>query len=127
MPHDDALVIALDLGGIIFSKILIDTGSITNVLSQEAFESIEHPYALETKETTPFASLGDRTIQPLGTISINACDLELETKFAITRHFIPFDAILGRPWLHEMKVVPSVYHQRLKFVSLTGEKTIQGS
>ena len=34
-PHDDALVIALEVEGIIFSKILVDTGSAVDVISQK--------------------------------------------------------------------------------------------
>ena len=40
---------------------------------------------------------------------------------------MPFDAIVGHPWLHQMRAVPSVYPQCVKFVSPTGEKTILGS
>ncbi|WZZ89070.1 hypothetical protein YC2023_117649 [Brassica napus] len=40
---------------------------------------------------------------------------------------MPFDVIVGRPWLHQMREVPAVYHQCLKFLSPTGEKTIRGS
>ena len=40
---------------------------------------------------------------------------------------MPFDAIVKRPWLYQMRAVPSVYHQCVKFVSPTGEKTILGS
>nr|VDD43419.1 unnamed protein product [Brassica oleracea] len=35
MPHGDALVITLELAGITFSKILVDTGSTISVISQK--------------------------------------------------------------------------------------------
>ncbi|KAL0898584.1 hypothetical protein Bca101_082545 [Brassica carinata] len=128
-PHDDALVISLNLGGTIFSRVLVDTGGATNVLSQEAYESMGHPPALNVSEKIPFASLGGCTIQSLETILIHVktYDLKLETKFAVVQHSVPFDAIMGRIWLHQMKVVPSTYHQCLKFISPTGPKTIHGS
>nr|XP_009624138.1 uncharacterized protein LOC104115254 [Nicotiana tomentosiformis] len=37
-----------------------------------------------------------------------------------------YNIILGRPWLHEMKVVPSTYHQLLKFPTPEGIKRIRG-
>ena len=43
MPHDDALVIALDVGGVALSKIFIDTGSAVNVISQETLRLLEQP------------------------------------------------------------------------------------
>lgn len=126
MPHDNALVITLDLGGTISSKILIDTGSATNVLLQKAFVSIKCTYSINTKETTPVISFGGHTIQlfEIILIGVKACDLELETEFAVGKHSIPFDVISGRPWLHGIKAVPLIYHQCLKFMSPTGVKTI---
>ena len=35
MPHDDAVVISLNVGGTILSKILVDTGSAVNIISQK--------------------------------------------------------------------------------------------
>ncbi|WZZ73672.1 hypothetical protein YC2023_085042 [Brassica napus] len=35
MPHDDALVIALEVEGAVFSKILVDTGSVVDVILQK--------------------------------------------------------------------------------------------
>nr|XP_016491864.1 PREDICTED: uncharacterized protein LOC107811451 [Nicotiana tabacum] len=37
-----------------------------------------------------------------------------------------YNIILGRLWLHEMKVVPSTYHQLLKFSTPEGIKRIRG-
>lgn len=34
---------------------------------------------------------------------------------------------MGRSWLHQMRAVPSIYHQCVKFPSPTSEKTIRGS
>uniref|UniRef100_A0A0D3APG2 Uncharacterized protein n=1 Tax=Brassica oleracea var. oleracea TaxID=109376 RepID=A0A0D3APG2_BRAOL len=35
MPHDDALVIALEVEGAVFSKILVDTGCAVDIISQK--------------------------------------------------------------------------------------------
>ena len=37
MPHDDALVIALEVEGVAFSKILVDTGSTVDIISQKRY------------------------------------------------------------------------------------------
>lgn len=37
------------------------------------------------------------------------------TTFMIISSCSAYNAILERPWLHDMKVVPSTYHQALKF------------
>ncbi|XP_033134287.1 uncharacterized protein LOC117127747 [Brassica rapa] len=78
---------------------------------------------------TPLASFEGKSIHPLGIISLTTRthDLELKTEFTVVSHPIPFDAIIGRPWMHQMRAVPSVYHQYVKFLSSTSEKTILGS
>ncbi|XP_019239757.1 PREDICTED: uncharacterized protein LOC109219739 [Nicotiana attenuata] len=37
-----------------------------------------------------------------------------------------YNVILGRPWIREMKVMPSIYHQLLKFPTPDGIKKIRG-
>ena len=37
IPHDDALVIALEVEGAVFSKILVDTGSTVDIISQKRY------------------------------------------------------------------------------------------
>jgi len=38
----------------------------------------------------------------------------------------PHNAILGRPWLHIMKVVPSTYHHLVQYPTPTGMIDIRG-
>ena len=78
------------------------------------------------QETTSLASFGGKSVSSLGIILLTtrAYDLELKTEFTVVDHFIPFDAIVGHPWLHQMRAVPSDYHQCVKFLCPTGEKTI---
>ena len=37
-----------------------------------------------------------------------------------------YNAILGRPWLHKMKAVPSTLHQKIKFDTPWGVRQIRG-
>ena len=129
MPHDAALVITLELVGTVFSKILVDSGSTVNVVSQKTLRSISQPTPSIDHETTPLNSFEGKSVRSLGIVPLTTRthDVELQTRFTVVDHFMPFDAIIGRPWLHQMRAVPSVYHQCLKFLSLTGEKTIRGS
>ena len=76
-----------------------------------------------TKNAT-VARFGGKSVRSLGIILLTtrAYDLELKTEFTVVDHPMPFDAIIGRPWLHQMRAVASVYHQCVKFLSPTGEK-----
>ena len=129
MPHDDALVIALEIEGAVFSKIHVDIGSAVDVISQKTVRAFEQPIPMIRRETTPLARFEGKSIRSLGIILLTtkAYDLELKAEFTVVDHPMPFDAIVGRPWLYQMRAVPSVYHQCVKFLSPTGEKTILGS
>ena len=39
----------------------------------------------------------------------------------------PFNVILGRTWLHYMKVIPSTYHQMVSFLTKDGQIDLYGS
>nr|XP_016478279.1 PREDICTED: uncharacterized protein LOC107799654 [Nicotiana tabacum] len=48
------------------------------------------------------------------------------TLFEVVDGDMGYNIIMGRPWLHEMKVVPSTYNQFLKFLTPEGIKKIRG-
>jgi hypothetical protein len=59
----------------------------------------------------------------MGTISL-VLKLEKVTtyvKFHVIDAATSYNAILGRPWLHENKIVPSTLHQCLKYKDPLGE------
>ncbi|XP_057478211.1 uncharacterized protein LOC130765726 [Actinidia eriantha] len=53
-------------------------------------------------------------------------DTELTTEFIVVDIPSPYNAIVGRDWLHRMKGVASTLHQAIKFVTSRGEETIYG-
>ncbi|KAG5384037.1 hypothetical protein IGI04_035507 [Brassica rapa subsp. trilocularis] len=59
MPHDDALVITLELAGTIFSRIIVDSGSTVNVVSQKTLRSISQPTPVTDHEKAPLNSFGE--------------------------------------------------------------------
>ncbi|XP_018479582.1 uncharacterized protein LOC108850571 [Raphanus sativus] len=129
MPHHDALIITIELAGVAISKVLVDSRCVANLLSHETLEKIDRPDVVIDKYAPPLFSFGGSSVPLLGNIAIivKTYDLEQETEFSVMNNLSPFDAILGRPWLHRMKAVPSIYHQCVKFISPTGEKTIYGN
>ncbi|XP_070008672.1 uncharacterized protein [Nicotiana sylvestris] len=49
-----------------------------------------------------------------------------DTKFQVVEMDMAYNMILGRPWIHEMDVVPSTVHQVIKFPSQWGIRQIRG-
>ncbi|XP_070035676.1 uncharacterized protein [Nicotiana tomentosiformis] len=48
-----------------------------------------------------------------------------ETKFQVIDTYMAYNVILGRPWIHDMDVVPSTLHQVIKFSSKWGVQQIR--
>ncbi|XP_034677766.1 uncharacterized protein LOC117908251 [Vitis riparia] len=51
----------------------------------------------------------------------------LNVLFSVVEDLSPFNAILGRTWLHGMKVIPSTYDQRVSFITQDGQINLYGS
>ena len=80
MPHDDALVIALEVEGAIFSKFLVDTESAVDIISQKPLRSLEQPIPMIRQETTPLASFEGKSIRSLEVILLTTKAYDLELK-----------------------------------------------
>jgi hypothetical protein len=59
-------------------------------------------------------------------MDVKAGTISSPTEFFVLKTFSPYNAILGRPWLHKMGAVPSTLHQRLRFPTPQGIMEIRG-
>ncbi|GFZ04896.1 hypothetical protein Acr_17g0004680 [Actinidia rufa] len=98
-PHSDPLVVQLRIGGYDVKRILVDTGSSVEVIA---------------------LALGNRVSQT------RAGSQELMMEFVVVDIPSPYNAIMGRDWLHRMKGVASTLHQAIKFLTPQGEEAIYG-
>ena len=51
----------------------------------------------------------------------------LNVQFSVVEDLSPFNVSLGRTWLHYMKVIPSMYHQMVIFLTKDGQIDLYGS
>ena len=51
---------------------------------------------------------------------------EVMVNFIVVNAFSPYTAILGRPWIHAMGVVPSTLHMKVKFPIEDGVNVVRG-
>jgi len=72
---------------------------------------------------SPFAF---KLSQHQGHLPIQLGPVMLETRCQVLDIELPYNIILGHPWIHAMKAVPSTYHQSLKFPYNGTEITIPG-
>ncbi|KAJ9551982.1 hypothetical protein OSB04_016027 [Centaurea solstitialis] len=123
--HHDALVIQLTIGNCLTKRILIDGGSSANVIFADTLKNGIDRSNIVRRTTTLIGFNGDTTntlreiILPVFAKGINK-----KIKFNVIDCQSAYNAILGRPWIHDMKAVPSTYHQKVKFPSPWGVQEI---
>uniref|UniRef100_A0A2N9G9H3 RNA-directed DNA polymerase n=1 Tax=Fagus sylvatica TaxID=28930 RepID=A0A2N9G9H3_FAGSY len=128
MPHNDPLVITLRFGDYDVQRVLVDQGSFAEIMYKGLYEKLGLKEADLANFTTPvFGFTGESTI-PMGktTLPILAGPISLQTEFIVVRGTSPYNAIVGRDWLHRMKAVPSTLHQKLRFPTEEGVMEING-
>ncbi|XP_074298065.1 uncharacterized protein LOC141628877 [Silene latifolia] len=80
------------------------------------------------KKTIPLVGFSGETANSLGEIVIPTYvgGVNKQVRYLVIDGPSTYNIILGKPWLHLMKAVPSTYHQCVKFPTTWGVETIRG-
>ena len=60
------------------------------------------------------------------TLLVYAAGVNLHITFIVLDSPLAYNAILSRPWIHDMRAVPSTFHQVIRFSTALGVKEIKG-
>ncbi|GFY95165.1 hypothetical protein Acr_10g0005500 [Actinidia rufa] len=125
---DTGSSVELRIGGYDVKRILVDTGSSVEVMYYDLFKQLKIPQDQLKPARAPLVGFNAQAHWPLGTVSlkIRAGSQELMTEFVVVDIPSPYNAIMGRDWLHRMKGVASTLHQAIKFLTPRGEEAIYG-
>ena len=117
LPHSDALVITLRIEEFDVKRILIDLSSSVEIMYESLFRGLGLGKKDLSRTEGPLSGFFGETVIPSGKVTINvrAGTVSSPTEFFVLNALSPYNAILGRPWLHRMGAVPSTLHQRLRF------------
>ncbi|XP_074297863.1 uncharacterized protein LOC141628655 [Silene latifolia] len=126
--HDVALTITLSIGNCTVRKALVDTGSSVNLIMLETLKTMGFDKENLIKKYVPLVGFSGETAHSVGEITIPTY---IEGVNKLVRYLIiegptTYNVILGRSWLHQMKAVPSTYHQCLKFPTPWGTVIVKG-
>ena len=70
-PHDDALVVSLRVGDYNVHRMLVDNGSLTDILYYPAFQQMGISRARLTPTNAPLVGFGGTKVLPLGAITLS--------------------------------------------------------
>ena len=128
-PHDDALVLTLNLLNCKVSRILIDNGSSDDVLLLSTLREMELAESNIKKSTSVLIGFNGESTTAVGKIKLPvfAARENKMTTFLVLDCPSAYNIILSRPWIHAIKAVLSTYHQRIRFPTKRGIREIRGS
>lgn len=107
-PHEDALIITLEIANFTMQRLLVDNGSSANIIFWSALEAMGMGQAKLEKSNSTLIRFNGKETRSIGSI----------------KSVSTYNAIFGRPWIHSMKEVSSTLHQKIKFPTLRGVKEI---
>ncbi|XP_074277702.1 uncharacterized protein LOC141601328 [Silene latifolia] len=127
-PQHIALIITLPIGNCEVKKILIDTGNSVNLIMLETLKGMRFSEKDLAKKAVPMVGFSRETKHSLGEIVIPsyAGRVNKQVRYLVIDRPSIYNVILGRPWIHEIKAIPSTYHQCLMFPTPSGVKEIRG-
>ncbi|KAG7594211.1 hypothetical protein ISN45_Aa01g029780 [Arabidopsis thaliana x Arabidopsis arenosa] len=127
-PHDDALVITLDVANFEVTRCLIDTGSSVDLIFLSTLQRMGISKADIVGPPAPLVAFTSDTSMSLGNIKLPvlAAGIPKIVEFIVFDRPAAYNIILGTPWIYQMKAIPSTYHQCVKFPTPGGIGTIRG-
>ena len=131
-PHNDLLVIMLNIEGFNTKRILVDNGSSADIIYLPAFQQLK----LDPKRLRPFESpivnfSGDK-VYPKGivmltiTVGIHLRQLTRQLDFLVVDCPLSYNVIIGRPTLNRWKAATSTYYLKVKFPIDNGVGEVKG-
>ncbi|KAJ9565054.1 hypothetical protein OSB04_001020 [Centaurea solstitialis] len=116
-------IIQLTIGNCLTKRVLVDGESSANVIFADTLKIMGIDRSNIVRRTTTLVGFNGDATNTLGEIvlPVFAKGINKQTKFNVIDCPSAYNAILRRPWIHDMKVVPSTYHQKIKFPSPWGE------
>ncbi|XP_070043153.1 uncharacterized protein [Nicotiana tomentosiformis] len=127
LPHNDALVISLNVLDFKIKRVLVYLGSSANIIQWRVLKQAKLTGSIipATKLLVGF-NLASVTARGEILLPTNAEGVMKTTLFEVVDDDMSYNIILGSPWIQETKNVPSTYHQLMKFPTLEGIIQIRG-
>ncbi|XP_020412820.1 uncharacterized protein LOC109947298 [Prunus persica] len=116
MPHNDALVISIQIAQAMVDRIHVDEGSATNILQLAVIQQM----GLETKINKLarlLINLNGATTVTVGTIDLDVYfPLIISSQtFIVINEVSTYNGILGRLWIGKINAITSATHQKIRY------------
>ena len=111
--HSKPLYIVAQINDVHIRRALVDTGVSLNLIPTSTLKAAGIPLSRITGapiEVFGFARIHECTIGSIQLV-LKVGPIVALTRFHVINSLVSYHTLLGRPWLHKHKLVPSTYHQ----------------
>ena len=112
-PHHDTLVISLLIVNYRIKRIHVDSSSSTNVIFLNALKEMNTDESHIHRRSIVLVRFSGKQKFTLGdiTLPVYVDGVNLHITFVVLDSPSTYNIIFGRPWIYEMRDVPSTFHQ----------------
>ena len=116
LPHDDALVVSVQIAHAMVDRMMVDNGSAVNLLQFSVIQKMGLESTI-TRRAEVLTGFNGHTSTAIGQITLDVKTSPVVSKqtFTIMSDPSPYNGILGRPWLIKLDAVTSVKYQKIRF------------
>ncbi|KAK3041005.1 hypothetical protein RJ639_026717 [Escallonia herrerae] len=131
-PHDDALVISLQIDAYVIKRILVDTGSSADILFEEAFSQMQISRERIRSVSSPLYGFTGASAPVEGVIPLTVVagkyplQATQSIDFLVVKVKSTYNGILGRAGLNKFQAVASMFHLCMKFSTLNRIGVVKG-
>ena len=110
-------------------KVLVDPGGAPDLVQLPAFRQMKLSLDRLSSVGRILSGFNEATTVTMGdiTLPIRAESVVQQVLFSVVEDLGPYISIVGRAWLHAMKVVSSTYHQMINYLTSAGEVDLLSS
>ena len=118
-PHDDTLVVTLQIRGYDVRRVLVDQGSEAEIMYPNLYKGLRLKPEDLVSYDSPLIGFDGKTVIPKGQIRLHVQVRSevVEVDFIVVDAYSPYTTIMARPWLHAMGAVSSTFHLKVKYPS----------
>ena len=111
------------------TKSLLILAAWAELLHLPAFMQMKAPLSHLNSAGKVLSRFNGTTTLTMGDIalSVRAGPVTQQVLVSVVEDLGPYNANVGRTWLHTMKAVPSTYHQSISYFTTSGQVDLQGS
>ena len=128
-PHYDVLILTLCVNNFDVHRVLVDHGSTADLLHLPVFQQMKVSLDRLSSAGRVLSGFNGATTLTVGDIVlfVKAGLVTQQVLFSVVEDLGPYNAIVGRAWLHAMKAIPSTYHKTISYLTASGQVDLQGN